>query len=192
METEYITDLISVSEKRPKPVIHENMTFNEILVAFDYNDNCFEKDEELSEADIRLLINLIPKKLDGCALWFNKQTDDAKRASDFSKKFAEYSKQITMRQEKFLGYMKQALESNGFEKMPGEAFVVSLKKNPPSIVTTRQPTADEAMLLEKYVRTTITHEWRKPEIKEALKAGEVLDFAEIKQETKAVFGIKKG
>jgi len=185
-------DLMDFIPQRPKPTIHENMTFSDILTALDYNDNCVELDKCLTESEVSLIVDLLPRKVDGCAQWVDKLEDDAKRAREYAKKFSEAAKQIDARQERFLGYVKNALESKGFEKMPGEAFTVALKKNPPSVVTNREPTADEALLLDKYVRTTIDYSWIKTEIKESLKAGEVLDFAELQQTTKAVFGIKKG
>jgi hypothetical protein len=192
MEYADTTAIDHVVAQQPKPAIHERMTFAEILAALDYNDNCVEKDKCLTTTEIDLIVTLLPRKVDGCAQWVDKLKDDAKRAKEYASKFAEAAKQIEAKRERFMGYVKHALESKGFEKMTGEAFTVSIQKNRPSVVTNRDPTADEALLLDKYVRTKITYEWKKPEINEALKAGEVLDFAELEQTTKAVFGIKKG
>ena len=185
-----VTDLISYP---PKPAIHEKMTFEAMIYALDWNDNNPDPASCLAPEERTLIDRQLPTKVDGYAQWLDKLADDAKRAREYARKFAEYARQIDARTERHLGHIKRVMETHHFEKMPGDAFQVSIRKNPPSVVTTRPPTAEDALSdRSRFVKTTIKYEWDKPSIKEAQKAGEDLDFAYLEQSTRVQFDIRKG
>jgi len=192
-----MTDLINISASdllpyAPKPQIVPKMTFEAIIYAMDWNDNNPDPQACFTPEELEVLVNQLPAKIDGCAQWEAKLADDAKRAREYSRKFAEAARQIESQLERFEGYVIRAMEKNGFEKMPGEAFQVSIRKSL-SVNPTRHPTADDALSdLSRFVRTKITYEWDKTAIKEALKAGDDLDFAHLDQSTSVQFSIRKG
>lgn len=176
----------------PKPPIHENMTFEAIIYCLEWNDNNPDPQSCLTSEELDIVVKQLPAKVDGCAQWVDKLTDDAKRAREYARKFTEAARQIEAQAERFLGYVKHAMEKNGFEKMPGDAFQVAVRQNPPSVVTTRSPNADDALSeLERFVKTKITYDWDKTAIKEALKAGATFDFASMESSTRVQFSVRK-
>ena len=176
----------------PRPAIYEKMTFEAIIYALNWNDTNPNPNDCLTGEELEIIVNQLPQKVDGCAQWIDKLADDAKRAREYARKFGEAARQIEAQIERFESYVLRAMKKNGFEKLPGEAFQVSLRKSS-SIATTRQPTADDALSdLGRFVRTKITYEWDKAAIKDALKAGNDLDFAHVDQSTSVQFSIRKG
>jgi hypothetical protein len=176
----------------PKPPIHEKMTFEAIIYALNWNDNNPDPSGCFSDGELEVVVNQLPQKVDGCAQWVDKLADDAKRAREYARKFTEAARQIEAQADRFEGYVLRAMKKNGFEKLPGEAFQVSIRKSS-SVSTTRSPTADDALSdLGRFIRTKIAYEWDKAAIKDALKAGNELDFAHVDQSTSVQFSIRKG
>lgn len=151
---------------------------------------------ETEEVDLSLIqevIKALPTKVDGCAQYLDSLDDEIARAKDYSKRFSELAKQIEARKERFEGYLKHSIEANNFEKLTGEAFQLSIKKNPPSVITKRDADAADSLNYPDFVTSKITFAWDKKALKEGIEAGHkvALELAELVQKTSLKVGIKK-
>jgi hypothetical protein len=151
---------------------------------------------ESEEVDLNLIqevIKALPTKVDGCAQYLDSLDDEIARAKDYSKKFSDLAKQIEAKKERFEGYLKQSIESNNFEKLTGDAFQMTIKKNPASVITKREADAADSLNYPKFVASKITFSWDKKALKEGIEAGDkvALGLAELVQKTSLKVGIKK-
>lgn len=177
---------------KPKVSVEELNTFSDGLVAFEWNDQQDDAQLMYTLDEIKILMDFMIQKVDGCAQYADTLEDHAARARDYARKFTDIARQCEARYEKFLSYIKQAMERHGFEKLPGDAFQVAIRQNPVAVITYRSPTADDALSeLERYIKTKISYEWDKTAIKEAMKAGITLDFANLETTTRAAFSVRK-
>jgi hypothetical protein len=175
-----------------KPLLHENMTFEAIISCLNWNDNNPDPKACLTQEELQVLINQLPTKVDGCAQWLAKLYDDAKRARNYAKQFSEGARQIEAEAERLESYLLRAMEKNGFERLPGDAFQISLRTST-SVETTRPATADDALSdHENVTRTEITYSWDKPALAKAMKSGKTFDFATLKTHKNVNFSIRKG
>jgi len=149
--------------------------------------------EEVDLGLIQAVIEHLPHKVDGCAQYLDSLDDEITRAKDYSKKFSELAKQIEARKERFEGYLKHAIEGNGFEKLTGDAFQMTIKKNPASVITKREADADDSLNYPKFVASKISFSWDKKALKEGIESGDkvALGLAELVQKTSLKVGIKK-
>lgn len=149
--------------------------------------------EEVDLALIQGVIKALPTKVDGCAQYLDSLEDEITRAKDYSKKFSDLAKQIEARKERFEGYLKNAIEGNSFEKLTGDAFQLSIKKNPPSVITKREADAADSLNYPNFVTNKITFSWDKKALKEGIESGDKVanGLAEIQQKTSLKVGIKK-
>jgi hypothetical protein len=151
---------------------------------------------ETEEVDLNLIqsvIKALPSKVDGCAQYLDSLDDEITRAKDYSKKFSELAKQIEARKERFEDYLKHSIESNNFEKLTGEAFQMTIKKNPACVITRREADAVDSLNYPNLVTTKITFAWDKKALKDGIESGDkvALGLAELVQKTSLKVGIKK-
>lgn len=149
--------------------------------------------EEVDLALIQEVIKALPTKVDGCAQYLDSLDDEIARAKDYSKKFSDLAKQIEARKERFEGYLKHSIEANNFEKLTGDAFQLSIKKNPPSVITKREADAADSLNYPDFVTSKVTFAWDKKALKEGIEAGNKVatELAELVQKTSLKVGIKK-
>jgi hypothetical protein len=149
--------------------------------------------EEVDLGIIQSVINHLPYKVDGCAQYLDSLDDEIARAKDYAKKFSDLAKQIEARKERFEGYLKHSIEANNFEKLTGDAFQLSVKKNPPSVITKREADAADSLNYPDFVTSKITFAWDKKALKEGIEAGHkvAVELAELVQKTSLKVGIKK-
>jgi uncharacterized protein YihD (DUF1040 family) len=151
---------------------------------------------EAEEVDLNLIqavIKALPSKVDGCAHYLDSLDDEIARAKDYSKKFSDLAKQIEARKERFEGYLKNAIEANNFEKLTGDAFQMSIKKNPASVITKRECDAADSLNYPDFVTSKVTFQWDKKALKEGIESGNAVavELAELVQKTSLKVGIKK-
>jgi hypothetical protein len=164
------------------------MTLREMVEVLDRSES-----EEVDLGLIQEVIKALPTKVDGCAQYLDSLDDEIARAKDYAKKFSELAKQIEARKERFEGYLKHSIESNGFEKLTGDAFQMTIKKNPPSVITKREADAADSLNYPNLVTTKMTFAWDKKALKEGIESGDkvALGLAELVQKTSLKVGIKK-
>jgi hypothetical protein len=167
-----------------KLIITEWLTLEQIAKVLDR-----DYDYELEE--VQAVLKLLPSKVDGCVQYRDRLADEAARAKEYAKRFADLAKQIENRSAKFEGYLQVTLETNNFEKLKGDAFYIELKKNPPSVVTSREPSAEDSFNLAGYVSSSVKYSWNKKAIKAAIESGSALDFAELVNKQSLKVGINK-
>lgn len=109
------------------------------------------------------------------------------------KPLQERIKSIQGKHEKLRRYIKDQMIAQGFEKLPGNMFTASIRKNPPSLKFTQEPTADMLLDYPSLVdmQQTVAYVYLKDEIKAALKAGQQLPFARLEQGQRVDFVAKK-
>jgi len=186
------TTAIDLIPYPPKPLLHENMTFEAISYCLNWNDSNPDPKTCLTESEQLLLKNQLLTKVDGCAEWLDKLDDEAKRAREYSRKFADHGRKKEAEAERFRSYILHAMEKNGFEKLPGEAFQVSIRTST-SVEVSRPATAEDALSdNDEVTRTEITYSWDKPALAKAMKSGRTFDFAALKTNKNINFSIRKG
>lgn len=166
----------------------KQMTIAELASAIDLSET-----EEMSLTFLDQVLKALPTKVDGCAQYLDSLDDEIARAKDYSKKFSDLAKQIEARKERFEGYLKHSIEANNFEKLTGDAFQLSIKKNPPSVITKRDADAADSLNYPDFVTSKVTFAWDKKALKEGIEAGNkvALELAELVQKTSLKVGIKK-
>jgi hypothetical protein len=94
--------------------------------------------------------------------------------------------------DKLSEYLHKQMTEHNFEKLPGHMFTATLRKNPPSLKLSLEPTSDLYFdYPELVVQLPIEYEFQKDKIKEQLKAGTELPFARLEQSTRIAFTAKK-
>jgi len=168
--------------------VSNQMTLREMVEVIDRSES-----EEVDLNLIQAVLKALPTKVDGCAQYLDSLDDEITRAKDYSKKFSDLAKQIEARKERFEGYLKHAIEGNGFEKLTGDAFQMTIKKNPPSVITRREADAADSLNYPDLVTTKMTFAWDKKALKEGIESGDkvALGLAELVQKTSLKVGIKK-
>jgi hypothetical protein len=164
------------------------MTLREMVEVLDRSES-----EEVDLEILQAVIKALPTKVDGCAQYLDSLDDEITRAKDYSKKFSELAKQIEARKERFEGYLKRSIESNGFEKLTGDAFQMTIKKNPPSVITKKEVDAADSLNYPNFVTSKVTFSWDKKALKDGIEAGNKIatELAELVQKTSLKVGIKK-
>lgn len=177
---------ILVPEPQTKPA--SAMTLKELVEVLDRSES-----EEVDISLIQEVIKALPTKVDGCAQYLDSLDDEIARAKDYSKKFSDLAKQIEARKERFEGYLKHSIEANNFEKLTGDAFQLSIKKNPPSVITKREADAADSLNYPDFVTSKVTFAWDKKALKEGIESGNKVatELAELVQKTSLKVGIKK-
>lgn len=169
-------------------MLETKMTLSQMVEILDRSES-----EEVDLNLIQDVIRVLPTKVDGCAHYLDSLDDEIARAKDYSKKFSDLAKQIEARKERFEGYIKNAIEGNNFEKLTGDAFQLSIKKNPPSVITKREADAADSLNYPKFVTSKITFAWDKKALKEGIELNDKVatELAELVQKTSLKVGIKK-
>lgn len=164
------------------------MTLKEMVEVLDKSES-----EEVDLNFLQAVVKQLPTKVDGCAQYLDSLDDEIARAKDYSKKFSDLAKQIEARKERFEGYLKHSIEANNFEKLTGEAFQLSIKKNPPSVITKREADAADSLNYPDFVTSKVTFAWDKKALKEGIEAGNkvAVELAWLVQKTSLKVGIKK-
>jgi hypothetical protein len=164
------------------------MTLREMVEVLDRSES-----EEVDLEILQAVIKALPTKVDGCAQYLDSLDDEITRAKDYSKKFSELAKQIEARKERFEGYLKRSIESNGFEKLTGDAFQMTIKKNPTSVITKKEVDAADSLNYPNFVTSKVTFSWDKKALKDGIEAGNKIatELAELVQKTSLKVGIKK-
>jgi hypothetical protein len=164
------------------------MTLKEMVEVLDRSES-----EEVDLGLIQEVIKALPTKVDGCAQYLDSLDDEITRAKDYSKKFSELAKQIEARKERFEGYLKHSIESNGFEKLTGDAFQMTIKKNPASVITKRECDGPDWLEYPQFVTSKVSYAWDKKALKEGIESGDKVatELAELVQKTSLKVGIKK-
>jgi len=149
--------------------------------------------EEVGLELLQSVIKALPSKVDGCAQYLDSLEDEIARAKDYSKKFSDLAKQIEARKERFEGYLKHSIEANNFEKLTGDAFQMTIKKNPASVITRRDADAADSLNYPNFVTSKVSFAWDKKALKEGIETGDKVatELAELVQKTSLKVGIKK-
>jgi hypothetical protein len=147
--------------------------------------------EEVPEADAELLRSAILQKVDNCALVKREMEDEAARLRGIAKEFTEAARASEKRQERFLAYVRRAMESQGYEKLPGTQYQLELRTGPEKLEIEREPTIDDYSDFPAFVRDR--YEWNKSAIKLAISdESHDIPFARIVREKFLSFSIRKG
>jgi hypothetical protein len=172
----------------PQPQPASAMTLKELVEVLDRSES-----EEVDLNLIQAVLKALPTKVDGCAQYLDSLDDEITRAKDYAKKFSDLAKQIEARKERFEGYLKHSIESNGFEKLTGDAFQMTIKKNPASVIARREADAADSLNYPNLVTTKMTFAWDKKALKEGIESGDkvALGLADLVHKTSLKVGIKK-
>jgi len=160
----------------------QSLSLNDLLYVLDQDDIDDGKAEDLRAAII--------SKVDACAVVRAEMEDEAARMRKFAKDFTDAARAAEARLERFMGYVTYAMESKGFDKLPGEKFQVALAETPGRVEIAHEPTSEDLECFPNLVRMKL--EWDKSAVKDALIAGSDLRFAQIVREKYAKFGVKRG
>lgn len=93
--------------------------------------------------------------------------------------------------ERLTNYVQFQMTQHGYEKLPGEIWEIKWRKNPPRVDVHVPADANQFLRHRAFVKQETSYKWDKNKLKEALKAGQTFDFAELVQESKITFGVKK-
>ena len=92
------------------------------------------------------------------------------------KRLADKRKVLERNQNNIKAYLENQLRIMEIDKVKTPLFVVALQKNPPSVAI-----VDEDLIPEQFKKTVTTTTVVKKDLLEALKSGQVIEGAEIKQ-----------
>jgi hypothetical protein len=92
------------------------------------------------------------------------------------KRLAEKRRVLENKKNNIKAYLENQLRVMEIDKIKTPLFTVSLQKNPPSVEI-----VDEDLIPDKFKKTVTTVSVVKKDLLEALKAGQVIEGAEIKQ-----------
>lgn len=92
------------------------------------------------------------------------------------KRLADKRRVLENKQKNIKGYLENQLRVMGIDKVKTPLFTVALQKNPPSVEI-----VNEDLIPEQFKKTVTTTTIVKKDLLEALKSGQVIEGAEIKQ-----------
>lgn len=104
-----------------------------------------------------------------------------KAVADEAKRLSDKAEAIKKRRESFESYVLHNLQTLGLEKLGCGGYTLSLRKNPPKVVID----SDEA-IPPRFIVTKQVNQIDRKGIKEALKAGEVVEGARLEQSERLV------
>ena len=156
------------------------------------NDLLFILDQDKVPADeAELLKSAILIKVDNCAIVKREMEDEAARLRGIAKEFAEAARVSERRLDRFMAYVKMAMESQGFEKLPGNNFQAVLKLGPEKIEMDQEATEDDWCDYPDFVKCE--YKWIKAAIKDAIsQETHDIPFARVVREKYVQFAIRKG
>lgn len=128
------------------------VTLTEILNIYNaVDDDVIEIDHET----IQLTGDELQAKIDSFVTYIKDCKSRAKELKERSKEIEGRAKALVNRANNITDYLKYVMEQNGFEKLPGNLYRVSLVKSKPKIVMDRDCTDDDLQNHFDFVRTRL-------------------------------------
>lgn len=122
----------------------------------------------------------LSEKVEGYAQVIESTQADVKMYEEAEKKFKAKKEAAKKKVEWLQGNVFDAMKLTNLEEIKSGIFTVSIKKNPESVKV------DETLLPKQYFVQTVTEKPDKKALKELLKAGEVVEGAELVRTEKLV------
>ena len=133
--------------------------------------------------DLKCIIDTVTEdmdsKLEACACLVTELELDAEKCKKEAARLTARQRRFEENANKLRGLMKEAMEECGLGKVKGERFDISIRKNPGAAEIVAQD-----MLPSRFLEEVVTVKVLKSEINKALKAGETVPGAEIRESTR--------
>ena len=173
---------------QPPFEITPKMTMAQILALMSAVD---DGSLELSDDDMKLLGSRLELKVDGYQAVLEQYELDAARLARRIKEFQEAKAMVVARFERLEKLLSYHMQAHGLKKMPGEDYKVTLKSSQ-SVVPRREPEMKDYLEHKDFVKRSF--EWKKNEIKKAIKAGDeaAIAIAELRTKFTPNFSVNKG
>jgi hypothetical protein len=166
--------------------VHERMTFQEMLSALEAMDTGVIT---LSEPEQQQLRSLLLRKVDNLRMVTREWEDAAKRHADFARDHSDKKKVYENKVERLNSYIVYAMQSGGFDVLPGNECVVKLSRS--ERTETLQPATEEHLKsYPSFVKQKIDFVWIKDPIKKAIRDGATFDFAKVTEHFEPKFDLK--
>ena len=125
----------------------------------------------LSEDDMRILVSEIKSKVDSIHEVLSIFKSEAERLKGIAAKFSASQKACDNAHDRLLDFTKYAMESQGFDRLPGEIFSLQVVKRK-AVKILRQPTYEDMFTLGEFIETSL--KWKVTDLKSAFKTDETL------------------
>jgi len=132
-----------------------------------------QEDFEAFNALMNELTDDITAKADNVAAVIKTMDAEADALAEEIKRLQDRKRSIANKGDSLRAYLHENLKASGLDKVQGRLFTVALQKNPASVQV------EESMLADEWFVTTRTPD--KSKIKDALKAGQVIEGATLWQ-----------
>ncbi len=144
------------------------------------------------EFDPAHVIGDIREKVDAIHTVMGRLKLEAARLADAAELFKQASKGVEKNLDRLEGYVLFAMKSQGFEKLPGVHWRAQIQATTPSIVATRDATADDLLDHPAFVRRKVEYSWDKKALKEHLANGGKFEYIKLQEGQTVRFYVNKG
>lgn len=167
------------------PPAPKSMTLDQYLFALEQDD-----DDALDGVLPEHVLGGMKEKVDGIRHKLRLWEFQSRFLRDEAAKLTETARKLDRRHERLEDYVKWVMLHRKFDELPGLEFKVKLRVNPEAMSLLK--TEADALDFEKYpayCEQVRFYQWKKPEIKSALQAGEKIPFAKLTRGHRIEFGL---
>ena len=170
------------------PVIHHDMSLNDILTAMDLH---YDETLPLADEDLELVQKLLLMKVDGIKFRLDEWASDAARHQAYALEHAEAKRVIEKKAENLEKRVLWAMQRSNKTELAGIEFKVELKTSK-SVSTTAEPLPEHATQYPDLVRVkegVTTYHWNLTPVRQAIEKGFLFNFGQIVEKTVPKFSL---
>jgi len=145
--------------------------------------------EPVSVEERERVLALLREKVDGIDFVVTEFEDYAARMQARASRLQKRAQSARRRAERLELYVQTMMQAYGFDRLPGHERVVEIRyASNPALVVLREPTAEDAMSLSKYVvEVPTSYVWDAAAVKAALQAKAEFSFATLQYKARLHF-----
>lgn len=162
----------------------QQMSLSDLLTTFDGIDS---GEIQVSAYDLDRLQTALLTKIDAIRYVIAEWQSAAERHTDFAAEHLDQKKIFEKKIQRLKETVSFVMRRNKFEKLTGDEWQISLRRSE-SVETVGDPDDGMAELFPTLIRKS--YAWNKTEIKELLKSGHALPFAQVKENYSPQFKVK--
>lgn len=152
-------------------------------------------DEDLSPEDFdpAVMVGELRDKVDSVKWRIDSWLAEAEMLkSEWIAPLERKAKSLTAKAQKLTEYVKHQMIANKFESLPGSLVRIDLRPSPPAVKYRADATAEDYLNYSGLVVQETNFDWNRAKVKDLLKQGESLPFAELTQDKHVRWHVKKG
>lgn len=142
--------------------------------------------------DPTTVVGDLKDKVDAIYTVMDRLEHETARLGSIAAEFQLAARRVNQNRERLKEYVRFAMRTNGYEKLPGNRWRLQLQNTAPALVCEREATADDAMAMSAFVTRKVEYKWDKNAIKEHLANGGTFAHGRLMEGQTVRFYVNKG